>query len=672
MDVINLRPTQKELAKKQDWVQKHFEDDRVPPFSFYYGNIAFSEVYKDWEKSSFRRHVDTTRDEITLTYKGKDGLVITCYVIEYLDHAAVEWTVYIENTGVQNSQMLSDVLGIDTVFFNRMSKNAPPVGNIKLYSNKGDTCAHDCYEPIESFFYKDKPLCFYPYGGRPTFEQFPYYRLQGEAEGMIFVLSWQGQWKTGFVQVEDGLCITGGQKELCTYLLPGEKIRTPLSLVLFYDGTENDRAVNLWRRWFLEHNTPRVQGQLIPPFYANYPGRIYSEMEQATEENLKSYADCYLNNNIPFDYLWIDAGWYDMGPGMGWPCTGTWKVDEKRFPNGLRAVTDYVREKSGVKTMLWFEPERVVKGTELYNEHLEWCLPSKASEESAIEHPEHPWKGSLLLNLGNPEAREWITNRLVSIIRDEGIDLYRQDFNMNPLEHWLENDEPARRGITENHHCTGYLKMWDDILEAFPDIIIDSCSSGGQRNDLETVRRSLPLHKTDYNYGDLTSKQGFHHTLFQWFPFFGSFNWPADQKDIYYQRSSVLLSFHGCEDPFQPGYDFSKNREWMMEWREVAHCFYGDYFQLTPYSRDEREWIGWQFNLEDTGEGLIQVFMRPMSPFREAAFCLKNLDEHAKYAVKDYNRGVTANISGRDLMNKGLQMSMEKSPDSCLYYYKKV
>jgi alpha-galactosidase len=134
----------------------------------------------------------------------------------------------------------------------------------------------------------------------------------------------------------------------------------------------------------------------------------------------------------------------------------------------------------------------------------------------------------------------------------------------------------------------------------------------------------------------------------------------------------MLLAYHGCEDVFQPGYDFGKNREWMTPWREVAHCFYGDYFPLTPYSRNDGEWIGWQFNLEEAGEGLVQMFMRPGSVAAAASFRLENLEENAMYVIKDYNTGISSNITGKELTREGLAMTMGKSPDSGLYYYKRI
>jgi len=83
-----------------------------------------------------------------------------------------------------------------------------------------------------------------------------------------------------------------------------------------------------------------------------------------------------------------------------------------------------------------------------------------------------------------------LDDRLIGdIIEKEGIDFYRQDFNMGPEYHWLCNDAPDRQGITENKHVTGYYAYWDGLVARFPKLWLDSCASGGNRNDLETMRR---------------------------------------------------------------------------------------------------------------------------------------------------------------------------------------
>jgi len=429
---------------------------------------------------------------------------------------------------------------------------------------------------------------------------------------------------------------------------------------------------------------PHLNGKLIPPFYINYSGKIFYEMVNANEQKLFDYIDQYASHGIKFDYLWLDAGWYDMHEKGLWYNTGTWKCDKKRFPHGIRAISDYALKKVGAKTMLWFEPERVNPGTEIYEGHPEWCLGCSKYEQLYKKDPDTIRAGSKLLNLGNKAALDFIVDRIDSIIKSEGISIYRQDFNLEPYDCWAENDEAERSGIIENHYCSGYLEFFDRLLSDNPGIIIDNCASGGRRNDLESMRRSIPLHKTDYDPGDLTAKHGFHHSLFCWFPFFSSYNMPGDQSDIYYQRSSLLLAFSGCENVFSEGFDFNLLDKWMDEWRENSYCLYGNFFPVTPYSIDDKSWIGWQFDLPKdddiqylkadglynrTGEGMLQIFMRKNTPYKTAKIKLKGLSPSGIYTVKDYNTGSISEYSGDYLMNEGLEVEMTHSPDSALFHY---
>ena len=80
----------------------------------------------------------------------------------------------------------------------------------------------------------------------------------------------------------------------------------------------------------------------------------------------------------------------------------------------------------------------------------------------------------------------------------EGVDVYRQDFNMEPLSYWRANDAKDRQGITEIRHVTGLLAYWDELLRRHPNMLYDNCASGGQRNDLESMRRGVAYYKSDY------------------------------------------------------------------------------------------------------------------------------------------------------------------------------
>ena len=62
---------------------------------------------------------------------------------------------------------------------------------------------------------------------------------------------------------------------------------------------------------------------------------------------------------------------------------------------------------------------------------------------------------------------------------------------MEPLGFWRGNDPPDRQGITEIRHVEGLLAYWDELRRRHPEMPIDTCASGGRRNDLETLRRAV-------------------------------------------------------------------------------------------------------------------------------------------------------------------------------------
>lgn len=656
----NMRVSPSELNRAGAWIQEKLFCPEALPYSFVYGGQRIAAQPDGWSFEKVSSKLDEHRTEYTtILADPATGLTVTCTAVQNYKYAAVEWTLWFENTGDVDTPVLSDIRAVDADIFipenvSEKSHRSP----ITLYHFKGDACTPDGYEPLEHLFYGDVPLTLHPEGGDPCNVAFPYYRMQREGDGTIFVVSWQGQWEATFQPVvagrghKGGLHVTAGQQLVHAKLLPGERIRTPMIVLMPYDGNDGVRAQNLWRRWFIEFNMPRPGGKRLEPLSAFHGSGIFKVMLNATEENQKQYIDRMADNGVDVDYLWMDAGWYEDARGE-WPNIGTWKPDPIRFPNGIRAVSDHAHAR-GLKTLLWFEPERVKPDTELYRDHPEWLLNGYA------------------LDLGNSDAREWITNRINALIRSEALDVYRQDHNFRPLAAWRTGEPEDRQGIRENHHCTGYLQFWDDILAANPGILIDSCASGGRRNDLETMRRAVPFTRSDYH--NVLTESAMHHTLFQWIPYFGStYGYGTGSDDrIYDHRIARSLSFHGYYDVFQTDFDFARLAAWMREWRETAHCLYGDFYPLTPYSRDEREWIGWQFHLPESNEGVLQVFMKSAAPYRTAAFQLRGLDPDADYDVKDYNTGDTCRCKGIQLMEEGIEVVMEKRPDSACFHYVKA
>ena len=91
---------------------------------------------------------------------------------------------------------------------------------------------------------------------------------------------------------------------------------------------------------------------------------------------------------------------------------------------------------------------------------------------------------------------EWLKLKISSILNEVGIDIYRHDFNMYPLNYWQHNDTVDQQGITEIRYIMG-LYGFDHLLESHEKLTIDNCASGGRRIDFEMLRRSLLLWRSD-------------------------------------------------------------------------------------------------------------------------------------------------------------------------------
>ena len=392
----------------------------------------------------------------------------------------------------------------------------------------------------------------------------------------------------------------------------------------------------------------------------------------STESALRRLATIR-NAALPFEYIWMDAGWYggaevgaspDEFEGDWGMHTGDWRVN-RAHPDGLVEVSAAIHD-MGMKYILWFEPERVVRGTPIAREHPEYLIPD-------------PNGGPfLLLDLGNPDAWQYCFDTLASFIEKLRIDCLRQDFNFEPLPYWRSKDEPDRQGVAEIRHILGLYRLWDALLARFPHLIIDNCASGGRRIDIETLRRSVPLWRNDgqcpANFpAELNQAQGIHYAW--WLPYSGT-GTGRPWGDIYRTRSSyapgLTTNFAFSErDAFgaEAG-QLAWIAKFGAEYLRVRPYLTEDFYPLTSGVSGDDAWCAVQYHRSAQGDGILQAFRRALSPYTAARFALRGLQAEKTYCFEDADTGETVCLPGDALMREGLPVEILERRTARLFFYR--
>ncbi len=648
----------------QEWLVKHFSQGKMPPFSFVYGGKNSESFIRSWQFSAEKVQSKESGAEVTVyTYsEGRSGLKVKCSVTVFSDFPAVEWVLNFSNNSGKNTPLIEKVAVIDQDF------SASQEGDFILYHSKGSNAARTDFQPVDDLLQQGKSIYMTPAGGRSSDNTaLPFFNIaMPNQTGMVVAVGWTGKWYAG-VGLTDPKTVSlkAGMEKMKLSLLPGEEIRTPRITLLFWKGENRMTGHNQFRRFILAHHSRKVDGH-----FAEYPlsGSFdygdpapCGEYECLTADYAIALVNRYRQFNTLPEIFWLDAGWYTgcgfkKENGSWWQNVGNWTVDKERFPNGLRPVADAVH-RAGAKFMVWFEPERVRPGTMIEKEHPGWLLKL-------------PQNDNYLFDLGNREARIWLTDYLTDFIRKEGIDYYRQDFNFDPMPYWEANDQPGRTGISEIRHIEGLYAFWDSLLVRFPRLLIDNCASGGRRIDLETTSRSSPLWRTDYQYGEPNGYQCHTYGLNFYLPIHGT---AIYRTDSYTFRSGLggaaVMNWEITGRDSEP---VSAVQKRIQDYKNLRSYFYGDYYPLTASRNNDRDnvWLAYQLNRPKKSDGILIAFRRGASNEEILHTRMYGLDEAAEYDLLFEDYGLQIRRKGAELM-KGLDLTIPQKPSSLLVSYKK-
>ena len=645
-------------------------------FDFLYGGKPFSELDVTTKQSE-------KEGSVTTVYTLCDGLKITSVFTRHSD--ACEWVNWLENTSDEETQIISELWDCSVNL--PLGHEEPPKFTAYLPDFDSFTCV---YAPIGSTLRHDE-FCSFPdrfnefnyighlksgstkdfatSGGRSSEKNAPFFNIHKNGKGYIVAIGWTGQWNCRLVRNEDDVLVQTKIEDTHFKLLPGEKLRTSSVVIMPYEGTVV-QSQNKWRRLVKEHfSLIGAKGRdKQGPLCAGIWGGMKTSSVLERIETIRK-------NKLPFEYIWMDAGWYgaetkptpDEFEGDWSEHTGDWRVSKLIHPGGLKDVSEAVH-KAGMKFLLWLEPERLIAGTPITEEHPEYFIV-----------PKNPDVKTRFLKLGDENAWNYCFETLSGLIDNIGIDCYRQDFNTSPIWYWRKNDEEDRQGITEIKHINGLYRLWDALLEKFPNLLIDNCASGGRRIDIETMRRSIPLWRTDcacYANGLAENVQCHNLSFSQWLPYSGTGT--GRMYDTYRIRSSyapALMAAYPFSERDAFGDDSEKMswlKERLEEYKKVREFMSEDFYPLTEVSDRKDTWCALQYDRPCCGDGVVQVFRREKSPYEKASFALGALEENCSYSFTDADNSEETVISSAELSEKGFIVNMTEKESSKIFFYKKI
>ena len=281
--------------------------------------------------------------------------------------------------------------------------------------------------------------------------------------------------------------------------------------------------------------------------------------------------------------------------------------------------------------------------------------------------------------LGDERAWQYCFDILTEKIDKLNISVYRQDFNFHPLAYWRKYDTEDRKGITEIKHINGLYRLWDALLEKYPYLLIDNCASGGRRIDIETLRRSVPLWRSDAQcpanpVPEITQAHAASHSM--WMPYSGT---SAGRVwfDTYRFRSAYApaMSTNFTFSERNTFGDDPKKMAWLKnmceEYLRIRPYLSKDVYPLTLPSDTKDIWSAIQYHDTETDSGVIIAFRRENSPYKEANFPLFGLSADKNYVFEEVG-GEKLTGNGCELMDEGLTLTINAKRDSKVYFYRTI
>ena len=486
---------------------------------------------------------------------------------------------------------------------------------------------------------------------------------EGAGEALAFQLMYSGNFQT-FVQksqINEVRVAIGIEDENFTWeLASNESFETPVALITY--SHQGLTGVSQESQAFVtDYIIPKQFAHEERPILLNNWEATYFDFEK--EKLLELAEDA---KQVGAELFVLDDGWFgnrfDDNRALG-----DWFVNEEKLGGPLQDLIEKVHAK-GLKFGLWFEPEMISVDSDLYRKHPDWAIQ--------VPNYGHTYsRNQLVLNLANPDVVTYLKDVLDKILTDNAIDYVKWDYNRNMTNigngaNYLESQ------MLSHQYMLGLYDLVEFLTSKHENILFESCSGGGGRNDLGMMRYFPQVWASDNT--DAIARLTIQYGSSYLYPTISMGAHVSAVPNHQLERTTPLETRGDVAMMGNLGYELDLTSLTQEEKESIAAQIahykdirpvvqFGQQYRLINPEAGSNE-AAVQFNYENK---VLATYVRILSTIEtvETTLKLKNLDQDANYMLQ----GTGQVYSGAELMYAGITVVLPQGDFlSKQFYFVKV
>ena len=369
-------------------------------------------------------------------------------------------------------------------------------------------------------------------------------------------------------------------------LTPGASFQTPEAVMVYTGNGLNDLSQTLHRLYRSRLARGYWRDRTRPILLNNWEATYFDFTEDRLVEIAAKAKECGVELFV------LDDGWFGARrndrAGLG-----DWVAAPSLLPEGITGIAEKVTA-LGLKFGLWFEPEMVNKDSDLYRVHPDWILQTP---DRAVSHGRFQY----VLDFSRPEVVDCIYEMMAKILSHAKVSYVKWDMNRSISECWSAALPADQQGEVFHRYILGVYDLYERLTSAFPEVLFESCASGGARfdpgmlyyapqawtsDDTDAVERLKIQYGSSYGYPIVS--MGSHvsmcpnHQLNRNTPlhtranvaYFGTFGYELDLNRLTPEEQEEV----------------KKQIRFMKDHRELIQ--FGDFYRLqSPFENNETAWM---------------------------------------------------------------------------------